>query len=391
MVACRLHESDTESFFDQHITILGDESHTNTAHLMTVEMFCKFLNISSNNCSCESNPTVCEITSFVRHNDTEPKIFQRWHGVTVIYASIAVASSVCGMIGNGVVIFIAYKQRSKISPCKLHIAELAVVNFIFSIVQIMNVVPLYWTNTWVYGQAMCKLSKSLLEIGSLLSSVFFQLIAVERYILIVFALHINKIKNFEHQYKHHILGGNFLIVMISVIPYIDGVSIEPESQRCVTFSNQNKWSLPYNWFTFLAYSCLPICVTSILATKLFIHFAREASSSLLVRRDKVNRRIMLHMLLVLVLFIICTLPSRLVSISMDMVYFHSHDVMLGFQFLSYTLYSLQGTLNPFLYSMLAKEWRKNLSNMMRSMFGGNATLLEINPSITSRQTRVNSV
>ena len=44
----------------------------------------------------------------------------------------------------------------------------------------------------------------------------------------------------------------------------------------------------------------------------------------------------------------------------------------------------QGTLNPILYSMLAKEWRKNLSKMMRTVFGGNATLLEIQPSLTSQ-------
>ena len=54
---------------------------------------------------------------------------------------------------------------------------------------------------------------------------------------------------------------NIILVMVSVVPYIHGLNIEPESQRCVTFSGQSMWSLPYNWFTFLLYSCLPICVT----------------------------------------------------------------------------------------------------------------------------------
>ena len=42
-----------------------------TGHEMTVEMFCNMLNISANNCSCDMNPTVCEITRFVRPNDTD--------------------------------------------------------------------------------------------------------------------------------------------------------------------------------------------------------------------------------------------------------------------------------------------------------------------------------
>ena len=90
---------------------------------------------------------------------------------------------------------------------------------------------------------------------------------------------------------------------------------------------------------------------------------------LLVSREDVNKRIMMNMLLILALFILCTLPARLVTICLDMMKFGSHNVLLGFQFLSYTLYSLQGTLNPILYSMLAKEWRNNLSKMVKSMFG----------------------
>ena len=83
------------------------------------------------------------------------------------------------------------------------------------------------------------------------------------------------------------------------------------------------------------------------------------------------------MLLILSLFIICTLPSRLVTITMDMVDFRSHRVILIFQFISYILYSLQGTLNPILYSMLAKQWRRNLTQVVRSVFQKNTITLSI--------------
>ena len=60
-----------------------------------------------------------------------------------------------------------------------------------------QVVPLYWSNKWTYGHFACKLIKGALEMGSLLSSGFFQLIAVERYLLIVQTL---KMRNFHYRY-----------------------------------------------------------------------------------------------------------------------------------------------------------------------------------------------
>ena len=54
-------------------------------------------------------------------------------------------------------------------------------------------IPLYWTNEWVYGSWMCKVMKGTLEVGSLMSSGFFQLIAVERYFLIVYTFNVDKV------------------------------------------------------------------------------------------------------------------------------------------------------------------------------------------------------
>ena len=42
------------------------------------------------------------------------RAFHRWHGVTVIYTTIAVISSAFGMVGNAVVICMAYRQRSQV-------------------------------------------------------------------------------------------------------------------------------------------------------------------------------------------------------------------------------------------------------------------------------------
>ena len=336
---------------------------------INLEMICKWFKIHPSNCSCPHSPIVCQAMSFnqgAKRNSSWTTVFIRRHSVTVIYATVALISSTFGIIGNAMVVLMAYRHRNKMSPAKLHVAELAVVNFIFSAVQVMNVSPLYWTSTWIYGEFLCKLTKSTLEVGSLLSSGFFQLITIERYFLIVRAANANMVKKTCEQYKHIAMLCNVVLVVFTVVPYIRGVGIEHQSNRCVNFADDNQsLALPYTWFTFIVYSVLPIGVTSMLAVKLLIYLSKERCSSSMVGREKVHAQILVNMLSVLTLFIVCTLPSRFVFIAMDMVEFKSHHVLLAFQFLSYMLYSLQGTLNPILYNMMAKEWRRNLSGMVQ--------------------------
>ena len=191
------------------------------------------------------------------------------------------------------------------------------------------------------------------------------LLLYRRYFLIVSTFKVHKTMRHERL----IVSSLLLFVSITSIPYIQGVRIETDSQRCVNIVGESGWFAHiYTWFSLIVYSLLPIAITSVLAVKLQVHFSKEASSSLVTNRKDLHKRIMRHMMLIFLLFIVCTLPSRLVSIIMHMVNFRSRDVLLGFQFLSYILYSLQGTLNPILYSMLAREWRKNLSRAVRSTF-----------------------
>ena len=122
---------------------------------INLELICKWFKIHPSNCSCPHSPIVCQAMSFnqgAKTNSSWTTVFIRRHSVTVIYATVALISSTFGMIGNAMVVLVAYRHRNKMSPTKLHVAKLAVVNFIFSAVQAMNVSPLYWTSTWIYGE-----------------------------------------------------------------------------------------------------------------------------------------------------------------------------------------------------------------------------------------------
>ena len=216
---------------------------------------------------------------------------------------------------------------------------------------------------------MCKLMKGTLEMGSLLSSGFFQLISVERYFYIVPTFGFGKVKGFCQRYKHVMLLANVTLVAVTVAPFLRGLDVDPASHRCANFTGKSRWmSTPYSWLTFLVYSVHPAIVTTLLSRNLRAHFANDKTCTEAVNRSDMNKRVISNMLLVLTLFILCTLPVRLLTILVDMVQFKSRSLLLSLQLIAYILYSLQGTLNPILYSMLAREWRKNLYALVRSVF-----------------------
>ena len=352
-----------------------DGFHTTANIRHSIEEFCGYFNISLPKCSCEIVPVVCKFRSYILDfkevNTTDKRRYARSNAVTLTYVSVAIFSSLFGVVGNTAVLLIAYQERAQLSPCKLHIAELAFVNFIFSIVQIINIAPLYITNKWIYGVVMCKVLRCSLEVASLLSSGFFQVITLQRYFLVTNPLNIKKIKESEKRLRHVVVIINIIVAIATTIPYFIGLNIEDYSGRCVMFHGDNEnMFLSYSWFVIGLYSFTPISITAILSIKLSLYFLKEAKGETYdqTNRSNVNRRIMQQMLLVLSLFVLCTLPSRVINIYLGIHRNVNTKLYIALEFISYVTYSLQNQLNPILYSMLAKEWRKSMANTWNLMY-----------------------
>lgn len=339
------------------------------------EMFCRFLNLSVTQCSCDIIPELCHAQkAFTSHNIgdySKNNLYKRLSVTTIIYASVATLASVFGVIGNLAVLGFQHRWSS-LSSCKLHIAELAVVNLIFSIVQLVNTIPLYWTNSWVYSLFMCKLLRSLLEIGSLLTSGFIQIIAYERYKLVVTPI---RSQIFNRRYKHSLVIINIAVVVATVIPYATTLNIEEYSGRCVMFHGEGQNTiLPYNLFVITLYSLVPICILSTFLLKMMLHLSgKEHLSAKQCIRGKLrkrNRHIMNITLLILSLFILCTLPTRAITVYMETSGYEKSTVnqYLALTLISYFTYPLQSTLNPILYSVIAKNWRKDAKRSLTVKF-----------------------
>ena len=336
-----------------------------------LEHICSRLNISTYNCSCDHMSSVCVLQRELR-NESVVTSYRRLSTTTIVYASVTLVFSVFGAIANFLVLLVAYRQRKCLQSGKLHIAELAAVNLIFCLLQLMNIMPLYWTNMWLYGRSVCKLVRSLMELSSFLTIGFVVIIAIERYLLVNYPL---KRVAVEKNLRHSLVIGNFVISIVTVVPYLVGLDVDRDG-RCVIFINQTKnMGLPYHCFVLVIYMALPVCVTttiyiSILRSLSTKKFNKQFSDSSIVQqriRATKNRRIVWTTMVTLVAFLLCNLPTRVISMYLLSVHYkvkvHVYMVLV---FVAYVTYPLQSALNPILYSMLANQWRCDMKCVAQS-------------------------
>ena len=332
-----------------------------TIHYTTLEEVCAQVNITKVNCSCARTPSLCPFLPSRSEYNTS---YQYNLGLSQLYASVALTTSVVGIIGNAAVMLVSYKHRNDLPLYKKHITELSLVDFIFSIVQIVDVFRLYWKVEWIYGIVMCKLLRSCLVLGSLLTIGFIMVIALERFFGILYPL---KSKTKE---INIFIGLHITVAIATIIPYFISLKIDDGSKRCVErWKGGRNASLVYQWFLAIFYFFIPVCATSLLYIKIFRHLSKQAQGNQLItckvmkeKRMNENRRIMYILISIMVAFIAFTLPSRVIWIYGETRGFDTDTRQTYYilVYIAYLTYPFHICVNPVIYSVIDRKWRKEL-------------------------------
>ena len=355
------------------LSINGMVFHTD--HNISIQL-CHLFNISLSECTCTKTPQLCHVEDFLSSyslkNRTSHRTYERPDSTTIAYSFISLIVALLGFLGNAMVLIVSYYQRSKKSTsCRIRIRELAVVNLLSSLLQLINTTPLLWTNNWLYGPFMCKTIRTSLELGSFLTVGYIQIIAMHRYLLFVtpFKSHINS--NNPKYYESVI---NMAICVVAVVPYWMTLKIEEHSGRCIGSHSNHTFMLYYNSAIVLLYVILPLCSLTVITFKMIIHVKNRDTRKLMAHAHEItaqiskkeNDRIMYITLCVLLFFIVCTSPTRVITVYMEVIESDAENLnkYLILSLVSYFTYPLQNTLNPILYNMVAKRWRKDAKRLL---------------------------
>ena len=274
-----------------------------------VQLICElcFKHPPNNNCSCKSNVSLCPTLS-----PLEPATFICNRRYDVTEAAVKVIASLLGVIGNALVLIITVHERKQIGPFEKLIALLSISDFTFSIMQIFNSFPLFWTCKWLYGRVMCRFIKGFLNLGAIFALALITVIASKRYFAIV--------KRYDRS-KRSVYTSVFiclLLSIVSVIPMVVAIDME-EDGVCIERWNHRS-SFIYSWFLMIVTFIIPLLIITLLyirITQQIIKNYRSLKSvagrhtSLAKIRYRTNRRVMLMLLIIVMVFIDLVPPAVL--------------------------------------------------------------------------------
>ena len=161
----------------------------------SLEEMCKILNgsIPIEDCNCD-HPGIgrmhfCQKT--IAPNTTHETVLVYNKDISRTYAIVAMVASCVGLLGNALVFVVAVGNWKDLHRVKKMIAALAVCDFLFALVLLINTVPMTWTNKYLYGRYACKILNPAFTLGSFIAMGIIFIIALERFFGIVFPFGVN--------------------------------------------------------------------------------------------------------------------------------------------------------------------------------------------------------
>ena len=338
---------------------------------------CLAFEVGREDCTCklfetgaEDEESVCEFFSRVEKGEKK-NFLTLYH----LYAAITLLSAVVGTLGNSLVIAIAifnFLHNHELPSCKLLIAYLAACDFIFATLNPFISIPKFWTTERLYGKTLCKIMLTFEDLGSYLAIGIILLITIERYNGIVNPFK----KGLSKSFLRYILLINILVGVICIIPRLVFYDTRNTGQCHRIWTIQEKDSVIYDIFMLL-YFAIPFLIIARLYIVIICELRRKtklitdcaiADPRLRRRCFQETKRTVYILLTVVVIFAMLVFPKHFVHIYFGIEGWRNEkglqnlntDFYFALLFTAHLPYPLHVAVNPVIYSLTDKRWRKNL-------------------------------
>ena len=338
----------------------------------TIQDVCAIFQIAPVNCSCElftingSNafPNLCELQ---KHLNKPIQTLRYSAELSRAYAGITVIASIVGIIGNVAVVLVAFRKRRNLPKCQRVISHLALSDLLFAVVQLFVAITCFWTNKWLYGIFMCKMLRGGMVLGGLLTIGFILLIAVERYFGIVRPLE----KGLSSSNINLCVAGNIIAAVATIIPLLVVLDVK-EMGRCgERWPNPNRDSDIYTMFLLIFYFVIPVAIIFLLYIRIMINLNKNKTQKVISnevdkrKRLKDNRRAIYILIAVLVAFVVCILPNRIVWVYLDAVdYKVDKTLYMVLAYIGLVTFPIHVAVNPIIYSVVDRRWRRDIIRVL---------------------------
>ena len=275
---------------------------------------------------------------------------------------------VVGLTGNLFVVYVVIKDKAMHTTTNKFIACLSVSDLLICIFAIPFTPINALGKSWSYGELLCKLVPVILVISVFVSTLTSVMIAVDRYIVII--------------YPHSpSINSKIQIVIVICIWVISAATAVPigmytalEQRQDGTFDCHERWPNQssvemYTWVIFGLQVVIPAIIISVCYGAIGIKLRKQTkkrfahsttSSSYLAKKEHAetlrNRRINRMLISMVVIFIMCWLPLDLIHVAGQ--YLTSQQFLTAFLFCHIIAMS-SVMYNPILYAWLNDNFNKH--------------------------------
>lgn len=288
---------------------------------------------------------------------------------------------VVGMVGNGLVLCVLCLQRKPCTVADIYLGNLATADLVM-----VSCLP-FWADTiahgyhWTFGEALCKLVNVAISMNYYCSVLFLVLVSVDRYLALVCPMSPSRLR--RAAWAKRICPGIWLLGFLLSFPVllfrkVSYVS-DPGVDACFLAYPHPSWTVQHNLTRNILGFLVPVSVVTY-CSRHIIKALKEGQTKKLpgVRAE---RKATYLVLAVLVVFLISWTPFQMFVFLDTLDYFQltpgclwGHFLDIGIQLSTYLAYT-NSSVNPFLYVIVGKQFRKRAKEVFKTI---------LNPSLRNQ-------
>lgn len=272
----------------------------------------------------------------------------------------------CGLVGNGLVIYVVLRFSKMKTVTNLYILNLAVSDVLFLIS-----LPFLITTTileyWIFGRAMCKIYFVLFSINFFTSVFTLTAMSADRYLAVCHPVRSVYYRTTRIAFFVCLsIWSISFFVMLPIILYSTTISNRQyiDKDTC-TISWPENQPIPgdkaFTWYTFLLGFLIPVALISVFYISVVLRLKSVGPSKKSKERKKSNRKVTRMVLAMISVYVICWLPYW--CFQGNLTFKPSGSKVPQWQiymFSAFTVLSFANSMiNPILYAFLSDVFRKS--------------------------------
>ncbi|XP_078694280.1 somatostatin receptor type 2-like [Branchiostoma floridae x Branchiostoma belcheri] len=284
----------------------------------------------------------------------------------IVAPVIQCAIGITGLIGNGLIIYVIVKYSTMKTVPNVYVLNLAVADFLYCLTFPIWAAD-YILRVWIFGQAMCKIVRSIFNVNTFASIYFLTVMSIERYYAILHP--VRNIQNRSLKKAKIISGCVWAVALMCSLPYIVFAEICNLNGVPVCMFNWPTNGRSEDWWrganavylTALAF-LVPLCIM----VPNYVLIYRKLRNTDIVppesRRALRSRHRVTRMVVVVVgIFVLCWLPLHVGNIIRFVFGFNINATV--WYFLN-VIADVNSCVNPFLYALLGQNFRATLKRTL---------------------------